>query len=221
MSAATPVPRVARKPCPLCTRRLPTVPQVCEPCRASIARLLATIPGLVADALGRAAAYRVQADDGALDPVSRALPAGPVPAISWQPHTTGGSVEAAAPLDLDAVDVAPAAGVLHEWATRWWQPGDPPIGDPAAWLAAHLDRACDHHGAQVAAFATDLRDYAARLRHLARDSRQLLGHCPTEDCGHPLYADPRDQAAACDHCGTTWPRRHWLWLADTLRPIAA
>jgi hypothetical protein len=208
------------KPCPCCRRRLPTVPEVCEPCRASITRQLATIPSLYVDALARAVAHHESLEVGAYDPVSRVLPAGPVPAMSTGPRTTGGGVEAPIPIDLDAIDASTTSNPLAEWARQWWQPDDPQPLDVVTWLTAHLDRACDQHGDQVAEFATDLSRYAAQLRRAARDDRQLIGYCPTEDCGAELRVNPHDTATSCPACGTAWPRKHWLWLADTLR-IAA
>lgn len=207
-------------PCPVCRRRLPEVPDVCEPCRAGLTRTLATIPSLTADATARAAATHQPDEATANDPVSQALPAGPVPPTVYNSRTSGGPVEAPAPIDLDYIDIGPAANPLTDWAHRWHQPGDPPTHDVIGWLAAHLDRACDHHGDQVAEFAHDLRRYAAQLRRAAHDNRQLIGHCPTEDCGTELYAGPADKATTCTVCGTGWPRRHWLWLADTLRTAA-
>jgi hypothetical protein len=205
-------------PCPVCRRRIPATPQVCEPDRARIARLLATIPDLVVDAGTRYEATHESAET-ANDPVSRALPAGPVPAVSSGPRVSGSSTPAA-PIDLDLVDTRATHNPLTIWANEWWRPGDALVTDVTAWLRQHLDRACDEDGEQVARFASDLDHYAAQLRRAACDTRQLLGYCPTEDCGSELRADPRDQAAVCPTCNTAWPRRHWLWLADTLRPAA-
>jgi hypothetical protein len=205
--------------CTICPRRVATV---CEPCRARITRQLATIPALLADLATRTTATHQLADTdtSANDPVSRALPAGPVPAASNGPRTSGGSVEPAAPIALDLIDTRPNDALLHTWARRWQEPNDPPAHNPAAWLTAHLDRACDQHPDQVAELAHDLDHLIADLRHATHDTRQLIGHCPTEDCGADLLADTHDPAVTCIRCGTTWLRRHWLWLADTLR-IAA
>jgi hypothetical protein len=208
------------KPCPCCRRRLPTVPEVCEPCRASITRQLAAIPSLYADAMSRVAADHEALEAGAYDPVSRALPAGPVPAMSTGPRVSGGAVEAPVPIDLDLVDAGPTSNPLAEWAHKWWQSGDPAPTDVVAWLAAHLDRACDQNGDQVVQFAADLNRYTSQLRRAAREDRQLIGYCPTEDCGAELRAATHDTTATCPACGTAWPRKHWLWLADTLRLAA-
>ncbi len=207
------------KPCSVCWRRIPTVPQVCEPDRARLARQLATIPALAADADSR---YSASLDTGpdANDPVSRALPAGPVPAVSNAARVSGSSTPAT-PIDLDLIDTRPRRNPLAEWAHEWWREGDPPINDLYAWLRQHLDRACDEDGEQVARFAAELDRFVGQLRHAARDNRQLIGHCPTEDCATELYADPHDQAALCTSCNTAWPRRHWLWLTDSLHTTAA
>lgn len=203
--------------CAICRNRLATI---CEHCRARLTRQLATIPGLITDLY----AHATYAHDGttaeANDPISRALPAGPVPPISLQPRTTGGSVEAPAPIALDLIEVRPDLGPLYDWADRWREPTDRPVDDAITWLTEHLDRACDQHPEQVAVFATDLVTVIRRLRGQVGDRRQLIGHCPTEDCGTDLYVDTLDQAATCAGCGTTWPRKHWLWLADTLRSAA-
>jgi hypothetical protein len=207
--------------CTLCRRRLPTSPHVCEPCRASLTRTLATIPSLHADALTRAAtSTSADSDPGANDPVSQAFPAGPVRPTVYSSRTTGGSVESAAPIDLDLVTVVASNPLapLDQWVTTWWHDGDQ-HADTITWLTRHLDRACDER-TDIPAFATDLNAVARQLRAAAQDGRQLLGHCPTEDCDRPLYAELRDQDVTCPGCSTTWPRRHWLWLADTLRTAA-
>jgi hypothetical protein len=124
------------------------------------------------------------------------------------------------PIDLDLVTVVASNPLapLDQWVTTWWHDGDQ-HADTITWLTRHLDRACDER-TDIPAFATDLNAVARQLRAAAQDGRQLLGHCPTEDCDRPLYAELRDQDVTCPGCSTTWPRRHWLWLADTLRTAA-
>jgi hypothetical protein len=204
--------RADRQPCPLCRRRLGEV--VCDPCRAHLARQLAAIPTLLAQVRADAAARADATDSPGWDPISRDLPAGPVPAGPRGPISRHSGLahspapHAAVVIDDEPARIEPAAYL--DLVDRWVPPGDP---DPAGWLAKHLD---DVASERLVDLAHDIAAAVLALRVRAGDPRQLVGHCPVEDCGGEIRAEPRAKTATCDECGSTWPRRHWAWLADTL-----
>lgn len=213
-------PGAGKPVCAVGCRRTPETPAVCEVCRARLLRQLTAVPELFAAALARGDLAEDAEQDA--DPVNRAFPAGPTRATATGPRVGGGSIHPAAPLDLDLFDLTatqPVYARLGAWVRRWRQDGDPVPGNPVSWLADHLDRACDR-GDGIAEFARDLGQLTAELRRASGDHRQLIGFCPTEDCGAELHADPHDKASTCPACATAWPRLHWLWLADTMRSAA-
>ena len=195
---------MTRLPCPLCRRRLPQDAGACEPCRAHLARQLADVAALIG-VVWRAS----DREDSELDPVTDALPAGPVPAVasgpmprhaalshSPAPRVSRGASEATIP---DSV----------QWLQHSWG-GSPDL------LAAVLDQICDDP-TDVVQFANDLRTAWTDLRRAAGYTLTAIGYCPTEGCGTELLADQHDDAVVCDGCGTVWTREHWRWLTDTLR----
>ncbi len=193
---------MTRLPCPLCRRRLPTVPAACEPCRTHIARQLSDVTTLL-DVLRRAADH---ANDD-LDPVNSALPAGPVVGAPSGPIARhGGLAHSPAPQVSRTPDETTVPDSVRALINVWGE---------LDWLTQTLDKRLD--GPRAAEFAAALRAAWLDLRRAAGYRYTLIGYCPTEDCGAELLADPRATAVTCEACGTAWPRRHWLWLTDTLR----
>jgi hypothetical protein len=200
-----------RQACPICRQRLGEV--VCDPCRAHLARQLAAIPALLAATRADTAARADATDSPGWDPISRDLPAGPVPAGPRGPISRhSGLAHSPAPVISGTVErVVPLPASIVRLAL--WVPGP---AEPIAWLTRHLDRICDG-SRDLRDFASDLNHAIADLRRRTGDRRIRIGLCPIEDCGTELLAEPRAKKVTCDGCGKVWHRRHWLWLTDTLR----
>ena len=196
---------MTRLPCPLCRRRLPQDAGACEPCRATQARRLADVADLL-DVIRRAA------EPGEYDPVSIALPAGPVPAATSGPMPRHAALSHSpaprASRGGDEAVVPDSMARLLDWGKL-------------SWLTVHLDELLDDpRSASVIEFANDLRTAWTDLRRAAGYHLTAIGYCPVGGCGAELLADQHDDAVVCDGCGTVWAREHWRWLTDTLRSAA-
>ena len=112
-------------------------------------------------------------------------------------------------------DIPPAAAQLLAWAAliadeRRLTPAATP-DNALALLAVHLDHATRQPW--VADFAAELRRIHHALRHLAGETRSIVGTCHADDpdpqvdgeCGGPLVHQPvGDVAVVCLRCGDSW-----------------
>lgn len=114
-------------------------------------------------------------------------------------------------------------GALTAWIDCWVDtlnlpgPKTKDLANLIGWLRRHLEHAAHDHPA--------LQDFAAEISQLARRGRTMAGltqhrglevSCPTDDCGHTIRVDARDQDAevTCKHCKRTWSAATLLNLTN-------
>jgi hypothetical protein len=223
---------VSERLCVVCQRRHYERPNVCEPDRAGMPRLLDDIVELYA-----------------------LLPAALMPGSDGGEKVSG-SREAPLPLRVDVLDLTmPArtmnltghgrhhlvdqvgtiavASILDTWVRDWAElRGDhlpvPTVASLAGWMRERLDWACDEHPA-IDDWAAEMRALVGSLRAATgqRTDRRVIGRCPTVDedsgqpCGATLTADPWIDIIECPRCSTRWDRAQWQWLGEILRDTEA
>jgi hypothetical protein len=178
--------------CPICQRRPPDRPLVCEPDRAWLARVLREIPDLYAaldpadGAMRSSGGPKVSGTTEAPVPVDLELVdlTAPARAGSLLPHANGAmrqqssviprtktlELHAYAAVWSDQIGGLSVATTLDSWARDWREQrhrGEtmpvPTVLVLAGWLGDRLGDACDSHPA-VDEFAADMRDLHRRLR---------------------------------------------------------
>lgn len=176
----------------------------------------------------RVVTRRVMAAPNA-DPAAALLPAGPLTAASRNGRVSGGAVEAAAPVNLDAVDLAlpaalsdvhdpygdqtghpPTAAVLLTWCRDWAtiraqreHARNLTVPTLASWLYDRLDWACAQHPA--------VDDFAAEMRQLRGTLCGVLGlvdvpkyyeGLPCEHCEALTLYRANGEDTTCGTCGS-------------------
>lgn len=191
--------------CPLCHRRDPNTPPVCDLCRSRVAAALwevrdltvllgaATVPGQSAGGV-RVAGSRERALPLRIAPVDYAAPARP-------------DTEGVTDYHHDQVGAPSVAAVLDSWVRDWSSiTGEPlpstHVDDLVSWLSRHLQWALNEHPA-VADFAGELMTILYAIRALLNVSRApiyLVDACGS--CGvAALKRMPGETATVCASCG--------------------
>jgi len=197
--------------CVVCLRREVSRPQVCDGDRVGLLDTIKEIWELTRE----------------LDPSVRPPARGD--------RVSGGSVDPAVPVNLDAIDLdAPLQMVIpvgpdqigHQsvrttctriavgWLRTSGATTASSTGYGPSWLEEWSDWACDHHSGIAGDVAT-LRKLALTLRaHTRHDSSDdvFIGRCPGRGgpCGAALHANPHQDSTECPRCQVRWPRRNWL-----------
>jgi hypothetical protein len=214
--------------CVIDQRRQAERGQVCQPCRAGLARTLREL-GEAYAALGTP-----EVPEPGADPVSAVLPAGHTRAAAGAAPVSG-SREAPVPVSVDLVDLTAharagavrdarhdqigglsVASVLDQWVRDWRShptcPGEhlPAATVPALlrWLADRADWAADVHPA-VDEWVGEMRALLQRCRRAAGDipdRPELLDGVPCScDVVGALYRDHASRwTAECAACGRLW-----------------
>lgn len=202
--------------CCICHRELRAdeqARQACRRCEAGIGRQLAALPSLHTD-LG--------------DHLT--------PAPGPREYTTGGSVEAPAPVRLEALSLQAAGGiatVLATWVADWcdhlgWTVPDLPtrpeplLAAAIGFLRRNLPWAADQHPA-IAEFAAEVHQLHGAAAAIAApvELPHVVGRHPAADgqaeaCGGRLEMRPGGITVRCARCDSSWGPLQWLALATTL-----
>lgn len=203
---------------PHCTGHVDDNRAVCQPCRDKLRGQLNDIPDLYAALDDELLAQR---NTG---PKVSGTREAPIPGRLDVLNLRGPGSTANMPI-ADQHGAIPIFAALESWERDWrhcrglaitgmWPDIPHALTAIVRFLDAHLDWACDYHGA-IGEFAADVRGVAQSIKAAQGDRPDtvFVGHCPViadgKTCGARLRASTWHDTIRCPACQTVWERLEW------------